>query len=415
MAPLTVTWWAQRAGSWLREPDRVGTERAFKGADKVTLLKGRTAYYAAGLFNEAERTFNLKVKAMLDELGLDTWFPQEDAGFLEDYMDQGMTLDQARHHIFTQNLEAVEAADILIFNLDGRVPDEGACIEAGVAYGRDKKLIGIQTDFRAVEPGGNNLMIDGVLGYQIASSIEELRTMLMGDSGPAESIDVRSDEMTIDLRPRASHYVAITGPLGAGKTTLLNLLAKTAGWSTLDEPNDENPYLEKVYANPEDLAFRMQVYYLAQRAQQHQRLADATGRVVQERCILDDGEVFFPAYHEVGAIGAADLDTLMDMYRGLVPGLRLPDTIIAVDAPFDLCMERVRNRGREGEQHLDAELARRIYDGYHAWWDRLGDQVLRIDTGRLDLVGDAADQAQAVRALHGASGADAEPLVQTVE
>ena len=381
----------------------------------MTVLKGRTAYYAAGLFNEAERTFNLMVKEMLDQLGLETWFPQEDAGFLEDYMDQGMTLDQARHHIFTQNLEAVEAADILIFNLDGRVPDEGACIEAGVAFGLDKKLIGIQTDFRAVEPGGNNLMIDGVLNYQIASSIEELRTMLISGSGPAESIDVRSDDVTIDLRPVSSHYVAVTGPLGAGKTTLLNLLSDQAGWSTLDEPNDENPYLAKVYANPEDLAFRMQVYYLAQRAQQHHRLAGAQGRVVQERCILDDGEVFFPAYHDVGAIGSADLDTLMDMYRGLVPGLRLPDTIIAVDAPFDTCMERVRERGREGEQHLDVALARRISDGYHAWWDRLGDQVLRIDTGRLDLVGNAADRAEAVRVLHKAIGADSEPIAQTVE
>ena len=42
--------------------------------------------------------------------------------------------------------------------LDGRVPDEGACVELGLAYAHkelqdhDKLLIGIQTDVRAAFP-----------------------------------------------------------------------------------------------------------------------------------------------------------------------------------------------------------------------------------------------------------------------
>ena len=156
------------------------------------------AYYAAGLFNEGERAFNLRVKAMLDELGFETWFPQEDAGFLEQYMEQGMTLEEARHHIFEQNLEAVRRSDVLIFNLDGRVPDEGACIEAGVAFGWDKRLIGLQTDFRAVEPGGNNLMIDGVLNYEIAATVDDLRGML---TETVAQVDLTGASPVVDLVP----------------------------------------------------------------------------------------------------------------------------------------------------------------------------------------------------------------------
>lgn len=354
------------------------------------------AYYAAGLFNEGERQFNLKVKRMLDELGFVTWFPQEDAGFIEDYLAQGMTLDEARHHIFEQNLEAVRAADVLIFNLDGRVPDEGACIEAGVAFGWDKRLIGLQTDFRAVEPGGNNLMIDGVLQYEIAKSVDELRDMLTADDGL--TIDLRGETPVIDMRP-VHRYVAVTGPLGAGKTTLMTIMQEQGGWQTLEEPNDENPYLDQVYANPEDLAFRMQVYYLAKRGQQHHKLSALRGRIVQERCILDDGEVFFPAYHAAGAYGEHDLTTLMDMYHGLLPGLELPDRVIAVDAPFDVCLERIVSRGRGGEQHLDEKLARAIYDGYHRWWDSLPD-VIWIDSGSLDLATSPKDRASALRTVH---------------
>ena len=60
------------------------------------------AYYAAGLFNEGERQFNLKVKRMLDELGFETWFPQEDAGFIEDYLAHGGY--QALRHVLRQVL-----------------------------------------------------------------------------------------------------------------------------------------------------------------------------------------------------------------------------------------------------------------------------------------------------------------------
>lgn len=360
---------------------------------------GLSAYYAAALFNEGERAFNLRVKALLDELGYKTWFPQEDSGFLEDYMDQGMTLAEARHHIFELNLKAVRDADVVIFNLDGRVPDEGACIEAGVAFGWDKRLIGLQTDFRAVEPGGNNLMIDGILDYEIASNIDELRDML---SQSAPTVDLTGDAPAIDLAPIEHSYIAVTGPLGAGKSTLLDLLHKHGGWQKLEEPNDENPYLDEVYSRPDDLAFRMQVYYLAKRGQQHHQLRAMQGRIAQERCILDDGEVFFPAYHEAGAYEANDLKTLLDMYQGLLPGLDLPERIVAVHAPFEMCLDRIADRGRGGEEHLDQALAQAIYHGYQRWWDSLGDQVIWIDSSTLDLVNSPEDRATAVRTVHDA-------------
>ena len=126
------------------------------------------------------------------------------------------------------------------------------------------------------------------------------------------------------------------------------------------------------------------------------------GRIVQERCILDDGEVFFPAYHAAGAYSEKDVKTLLDMYRGLLPGLELPDRIIAVDAPFDVCLNRIASRGRGGEEHLDRELALAIYDGYHRWWDTLGDDVIWIDSGGLNLADSPKDRAAALRVVHDA-------------
>lgn len=151
-------------------------------------------YYAASLFNEAEREFNQKVVAMVHDLGYSTWFPQEDVGLLTDLMDElNMTLDEVRDHIFRLNIKEVQEADLVVFVLDGRVPDEGACIEAGIAWAMDKPVIALKTDIRDAEPGGNNIMIDGIV-TQVAGSIDELRDFLE----PAHTlVDLTRKEPTV--------------------------------------------------------------------------------------------------------------------------------------------------------------------------------------------------------------------------
>ncbi|HEX9643040.1 MAG TPA: deoxynucleoside kinase [Acidimicrobiia bacterium] len=369
----------------------------------MTGLRRPRAYYAAGLFNQAERTFNLQVKAMLDDLGYETWFPQEDAGFLEQYMEQGMTLDEARNHIYATNVAAVEASDVLIICLDGRVPDEGACIEAGVAFGRGKRCVGLQTDFRAVEPGGNNLMIDGILDGRIARSIEELRGML--EQSPV-GVDLTADLPAIDLRTGGDCYVAVSGPLGSGKSTLIDLLAAQGGWSVLAEPVNENPYLLDVYSNLSDLGFRMQAYYLGQRARQHLASRDLRGAVVQERSLLEDGEVFFPVYRDQGAYGDHDLDTLVTLYESLVDTVPQPDVIVYLEASFDATLARIAARDRAAERTVDPAFLRAVYDAYEKWAAvQLDPPVVRIDTERLDFVNDPAAAAEVMRLIDRGVGA----------
>jgi nucleoside 2-deoxyribosyltransferase len=49
-------------------------------------------------------------------------------------------------------------------NLDGRVPDEGACVELGIAYGNGKRCYGFKTDTRSIEMGLDiNPMISGCM------------------------------------------------------------------------------------------------------------------------------------------------------------------------------------------------------------------------------------------------------------
>jgi len=111
-------------------------------------------YFAAPLFCQAERAFNLQLTLELEEREFTVFLPQRDGVELGKPPYDEMSGDELCRAIFALDRDKVLEADILLFVLDGRVPDEGACVELGIAYGqthllqREKLLIGLQTDMR---------------------------------------------------------------------------------------------------------------------------------------------------------------------------------------------------------------------------------------------------------------------------
>lgn len=59
--------------------------------------------------------------------------------------------------------------------MDGRVVDEGASVELGVAYALGKECIGLQTDVRRLVMGRNNPMIDCALNAVFTSEASLLK------------------------------------------------------------------------------------------------------------------------------------------------------------------------------------------------------------------------------------------------
>ena len=139
-------------------------------------------YIAAPLFSQAEREFNIQVTKVLRENGFDVFLPQEYSGDTE-IPDTEEKRRRFLTQFFAKDIEAIEASDVLLIVLDGRVPDEGACFELGYAYASGKICVGLKTDSRVSEMGMDNAMIVGSLGDNIAKDIDSLTTML-------KSIDV---------------------------------------------------------------------------------------------------------------------------------------------------------------------------------------------------------------------------------
>jgi nucleoside 2-deoxyribosyltransferase len=117
-------------------------------------------YFAAPLFNQGEKDFNLELTKVLEDHGYQVFLPQRD-GYLAAELE-GMAEDELTEMIFDKDYSEVLKADALFMNLDGRAPDEGACVELGIAYANGKRCYAVKTDARSVEYGMDiNPMITG--------------------------------------------------------------------------------------------------------------------------------------------------------------------------------------------------------------------------------------------------------------
>jgi nucleoside 2-deoxyribosyltransferase len=147
--------------------------------------RSMTIYFAGPLFSEAERRFNTELTSKLEELGHKVFLPQRDGAESDKPPYDAMTKEERRTVLFQLDRDQVLACDIFLFVLDGRVPDEGACVELGMAYADkllrhpDRLLVGLHTDRRAAFLGSKlNPMLKVPLDC-IADSEEALLNYLL--------------------------------------------------------------------------------------------------------------------------------------------------------------------------------------------------------------------------------------------
>jgi nucleoside 2-deoxyribosyltransferase len=128
-------------------------------------------YLAAPLFSEAERAYNLSVAGHLRNNFFDVYLPQE-AG------DDSPTRNkEEQFRIFSENLKALETADIIVAIIDGADADSGTAWEMGYAYAHAKQVIALRTDFRR---SGNHEKVNLVLEESakvVTSTIELLESV----------------------------------------------------------------------------------------------------------------------------------------------------------------------------------------------------------------------------------------------
>lgn len=88
-------------------------------------IKYEKIYFAAPLFNEMELKRNEEYTKLLEKLGYNVYLPQREAGLSAQILkNQSNDKMETNKKIFNTDLEGIKNCDILLFFLDGRVPDE---------------------------------------------------------------------------------------------------------------------------------------------------------------------------------------------------------------------------------------------------------------------------------------------------
>ena len=114
-------------------------------------------YYAAPLFTDAEREWNLRNASHLRAAGLTVLLPQEFCAVFDQAKAAAGT--PPFDLIFAACRDHLDQADAVLAIIDGADPDSGTCWEAGYAYAKGKPIVSLRTDWRPGEDGGANAML----------------------------------------------------------------------------------------------------------------------------------------------------------------------------------------------------------------------------------------------------------------
>jgi len=156
-------------------------------------------------------------------------------------------------------------------------------------------------------------------------------------------------------------YIVVEGPIGSGKTSLARVLAQHVGGEELFEKPEDNPFLERFYADIARYALATQLTFLFQRVDQLAGVGqfDMFRRATVADFILDKDPLFARLN-----LSDAEFGLYEKVYSHLRPQAPKPDLVVYLQAPVETLVDRVHRRGIDFERKISAAYLGRLADAY---------------------------------------------------
>lgn len=156
-------------------------------------------------------------------------------------------------------------------------------------------------------------------------------------------------------------HIAIEGNIGAGKTTIAQMLSGNLQADLILESFENNPFLDQFYRSKKDIAFQLEMFFLAERY--HQMSKHLLGDIFTEYIVAD---YFFSKSSIFGGINLeeAEHELFDNLYRIMERFMPVPDIIIYLHQPMDVIINHISNRGRSMETNISVEYLESVEQAY---------------------------------------------------
>lgn len=182
-------------------------------------------------------------------------------------------------------------------------------------------------------------------------------------------------------------FITVEGNIGSGKTTLAKMLAEHFHARVILEEFADNPFLPKFYAHPEQYAFPLELFFMAERYKQLKDVLhakDIFGQVTVSDYLFTKSLLFAKTN-----LTEEEYQLYSRLFHIINPQLVQPELLIYLHAPVKKLQENIRKRNRPYEQDIGDDYLFRIQEAYMQYIRLHTHKTLIIDVSKGDFEHDS--------------------------
>lgn len=181
------------------------------------------------------------------------------------------------------------------------------------------------------------------------------------------------------------NFITIEGNIGAGKTTLANVISNKLNGRLILEEFADNPFLPKFYENPDQYAFPLELFFMAERYKQLKELLHkqelfssiTISDYLFTKCLLF-AKVNLPV---------EEFRLYQKLFDIIHQQLVHPDILIYLHAPVSKLQENISKRNRSYEQSIPDEYLFNIQQTYTSYIKQHNIKTIFVDASNADFLG----------------------------
>ncbi len=180
------------------------------------------------------------------------------------------------------------------------------------------------------------------------------------------------------------HFITIEGNIGAGKTTLAHMLSKHYNARLVLEEFADNPFLSKFYENPQQYAFPVELFFMAERYKQLKEL-------IQQKDLFQSVTISDYLFTKCLLFSKVTLpEDEFRLYQRLFDiihqQLVQPDILIYLHAPVSKLQSNIRKRNRSYEQNIPDDYLFNLQETYTHYIKQHNMKTLFVDASNADVL-----------------------------